>query len=71
MSKPVVTLEAAVDALRKITGIEPYRTPASWVNTKTFALTDMLQMGLKPFELDTRLANSNHSNGTGTINRTG
>jgi hypothetical protein len=63
------TAEQAVDTLYKQVGYEPYRTAASWVTTKTFALTDMLQLGLKPFSLDTTLANSNHSNGTGTINR--
>ena len=67
MSKPVVTVTAAVDTLRKITGNEPYKTTASWVNTRTFALTDMYLMGNKPFTLDTTLSDSKDSNGTGHL----
>ena len=69
MSKPVVTQAAAVDTLRKITGNEPYKTTASWVNTRTFALTDMYLMGNKPFELDTTLSNSEDNNETGNIHK--
>jgi hypothetical protein len=61
MSKPVVTLTEAVDTLRKITGKEPYKTTASWVNTRTFSLTDMYLMGNRPFELDTTLSYSEDS----------
>ena len=65
------TAEQAVDTLYKQVGNEQYRTPASWTNSRTFSLTRMYLMGDRLFELDTRLANSNHSNGTGTINRAG
>jgi len=65
----MVTPAAAVDTLIAQVSTEPYRTPASWVNTKTFSLTDMLQLGVRPFELDTGLADSDPSNGTGTGNR--
>jgi hypothetical protein len=61
-------VEEAVDTLYEQVGKEPYRTPASWVMTKHFALTDMYLMGNKPFTLDTRLCNSEYSNGTGTGN---
>ena len=63
------TVEQAVNTLYKQVGNEPYKTTASWVNTRTFSLTDMYLMGNKPFTLDTILSNSKDSNGTGTINR--
>ena len=69
MSKHIVTLEASVDALYAQVSKEPYRTPASWTNTKTFSLTRMYLMGNKPFTLDTTLSDSNHSNGTGNIHK--
>ena len=63
------TVEQAVNTLYKQVGNEPYKTTASWVNTRTFALTDMYLMGNKPFTLDTTLSDSNHSNGTGNIHK--
>jgi len=63
----MVTPAAGVDALLAQVSTEPYRTPASWTNTRTFALTGMLQLGVRPFELDNTLADSDHGNGSGTV----
>ena len=64
-----VSTEQAVYALYQQVSYEPYKTPASWVTTKTFSLTDMYLMGNKPFCLDTTLSNSDHNNGTGNIHK--
>lgn len=73
----MTSIDEAVLALYKQVGNEPYRTAASWVTTKTFSLTDLLQMGLKPFSLDTLYSDNADSKPlstpycaqTGTINR--
>jgi hypothetical protein len=51
------TVEQAVDTLYKQVANEPYRTSASWVNTRTFSLTEMLQRSEQDFVLDLTLIN--------------
>jgi len=49
------SVEEAVDTLYKIVDSEPYTTTASWVNTKTFELTSILEHKDREFIPDRQL----------------
>jgi hypothetical protein len=51
------TAEQAVDTLYEQVANEPYRTSASWVNTRKFELASMLQRAEQDFVLDLTLIN--------------
>ena len=50
-----VSVEEAVSTLYKIVSLEPYKTTASWVTTKTFELTSILEHKDYEFRLDRTL----------------
>lgn len=49
------SVEEAVSTLYKIVDSEPYKTTASWVTTKTFELTSILEHKYREFILDRQL----------------
>ena len=50
-----VSVEEAVDTLYTIVDSEPYKSSSSWVNTKTFELTSILEHKDREFIPDRQL----------------